>query len=124
MWSSAAINALFMLPAVFAVGASRRKKCLRTFTLGSLKGSVRAYARHRKETGLPGVDPMAVEKALRTGRIPARRGRPDRLRKGGSGLGAEHARDLAPDFGFDFGGCGAEVHVFHEDGVWERLHAD
>ena len=34
-----------------------------------MKGGVRAYARHRKETGLPAADPMAVEKALRTGRI-------------------------------------------------------
>jgi hypothetical protein len=34
-----------------------------------MKGGVRAYARHRKETGLPGVDPMAVEKAIKSGRI-------------------------------------------------------
>ena len=34
-----------------------------------MKGGVRAYARHRKESGLPGADPMAVEKALRSGRI-------------------------------------------------------
>ena len=34
-----------------------------------MKGGVRAYARHRKETGLPGADPMAVEKAIRSGRI-------------------------------------------------------
>ena len=34
-----------------------------------MKGGVRAYARHRKETGLPGADPMAVEKAIKSGRI-------------------------------------------------------
>ena len=32
-------------------------------------GGVRAYARHRKEAGLRGTDPMAVEGALRSGRI-------------------------------------------------------
>jgi len=39
------------------------------FTLGSMKGGVRAYARHRKEIGLPSVDPMSVEKAIKSGRI-------------------------------------------------------
>jgi hypothetical protein len=34
-----------------------------------MKGGVRAYARHRKETGLPSVDPMSVEKAIKSGRI-------------------------------------------------------
>jgi hypothetical protein len=32
-------------------------------------GSIRAYARHRAERGLDGRDPMAVEKAIQTGRI-------------------------------------------------------
>ena len=36
----------------------------------------------------------------------------------------QHAPDLAPDFGFDFGGCGAEVHVFDENCMGERFHAD